>query len=198
MIIFKYYNMEYLGEIFNTYILDDNYQLCERLLINFKIDIDNLIYKGNTLLMMASSVGSLDLVLLFLEYGANVNIKNGFKLTALLHATINNHINVMNELINHGADVNASNFYGINSLMIATKNGYYEGVYLLLQKHQLLLNERDKIYENTALHYAIIYKNIHIVDLLLHYGAQDNIRNKEGKTIKDYRMNFIDLTKIYK
>ena len=103
--------MEYLGEIFNRYILDDNYLLCERLLSNFNVDIDNLCYRGNTLLMMASSSGSLDLVLLFLEYGADVNIRNGFKLTALLHATINNHINIMNELINRGADVNASNFY---------------------------------------------------------------------------------------
>ena len=65
--ISNYYGAsKYLGEIFNWYILEDNYQLCERLLCNFNVDIDNLFYKGNTLLMMASSSGSLDLVLLFL------------------------------------------------------------------------------------------------------------------------------------
>ena len=184
--------MEYLGEIFNRYILDDNYLLCERLLSNFNVDIDNLCYRGNTLLMMASSSGSLDLVLLFLEYGADVNIRNGFKLTALLHATINNHINIMNELIHRGADVNASNFYGITSLMIASKNGYYEGVYLLLQQKKTLLNQQDKHKENTALHDAIIYKNKHIIDLLLYHGADDKIKNKECKTFIECLKDNID------
>ena len=190
--------MEYIGEIFNRYILEDNYELCKKLLCNFNVDIDNLYYKGNTLLMIASNTGSLDLVLLFLEYGADVNIKNGFKLTALIHATINNHINIMNELINRGADVNASNFYGITSLMIASKNGYYEGVYLLLQQKKTLLNQQDKHSENTALHNAIIYKNTYIIKLLLYHGADDKIKNKECKTFIDYLKDKNNQFKNYK
>lgn len=162
---------------------ENNYIKCKLMCKIYKSYINDLIYRGHTPLMLAVKYGSLDITLLLLSYGADVNKANGFGLTPLMISAMYNHINIMNELIIHGANVNSTNFNGITALMMACKKGYLYCVDLLLTHPSIIINIQDKLNKNTALHYALLNKKYHIVDLLLHHNVNISLYNKNNETL---------------
>lgn len=161
---------------------ENNYIKCKSICQEYSSYINTLIYRGQTPLMLAAKYGFLDLILLLLDYGADVNKANGFGLTPLMISALHNHINIMNELIIHGADVNRTNLYGITALMMACSSGHFHCVNLLLAQPSIIVDAQDKLNKNTALHHAILEKKDHIVDLLLYHNADIYLYNKKDET----------------
>jgi uncharacterized protein len=150
------------------------------LLEKYKLnDINNIRYKSDTFLMIASKHGNLDIVNLFIKYGANINLYNNFGLNALIHATIYNHVNIVALLIENKSNINVANNYGITALMIASGNGLQHIVSLLLD-NQVEINKVDNLKGYTALHCAILYNRANIVALLLNNKANISILCKNG------------------
>ena len=58
------------------------------------------------MLMFAASSGNLNMVQCLVENGANLDIQNEYGWTALMRATMENHIDIVRYLLDKGADVN--------------------------------------------------------------------------------------------
>ncbi len=86
---------------------------------------------------------------------------------------------------NHTIDYNFKAKDGITMLHVASKKGNVDIVNYLL-KLNVQLNEQERIFNKTPLHYAV--KNYHypVVTLLLEYNANPNIKDSHGKTPLHY------------
>lgn len=73
---------------------------------------------------------------------------------------------------------------GRTLLYLAARNGYYNIVEYLL-KIGSNINEAQNNSGSTALHGAAFYEQEHIVQLLLEYGANTKLKNKEGALPSD-------------
>ncbi|MGB9635006.1 MAG: ankyrin repeat domain-containing protein [Candidatus Micrarchaeia archaeon] len=60
----------------------------------------------------------------FIEMGVNINIKDKYGRTALMHAILRDDIEMVRLLIENGADLNATDMYGRTVLEIADENDY--------------------------------------------------------------------------
>lgn len=115
-----------------------------------------------------------------IKNGANVNAKNNYGSTALMHATVIGYTETTELLLKHGADVNAKNVIGWTALMGAAVIGDIELVALLI-KYGVDVNAQD---HNgcTALMQATASGPTETVELLLKHGADVNARDKDGET----------------
>jgi len=108
----------------------------------------------DSLLMMASLRGNLDIVKLLIQYKANVNYRDKWGTSALFNATtLCSSPEVVKILLENGADVNASAIDKITPLSMAVANGNVAIVKLLLQ-YKADVNIRN-INGGTALSEAI-------------------------------------------
>ncbi|XP_059178223.1 putative ankyrin repeat protein RF_0381 [Physella acuta] len=122
-----------------------------------------------TALHIAADRGSVSLVKLLTQAGADVNMTDGNNRTALqigLHNT-----NIVEILLQGGADPNVLDEHGDTPLLNAVT--YYQGFTLkrLLVKYNSNLNIKNK-HRQTPLMLAIEQSNIEIIHLLLDYGAE--------------------------
>ena len=87
----------------------------------------------NNLFIEVCKKGSIKIVKLLIDKGADVNAKNNDGWTALIWASRNGYTEIAKLLIDKGADVNAKNNYVWTALMLASRNGYKKVVELLKQ-----------------------------------------------------------------
>lgn len=118
-------------------------------------DINAIDANGNTTLMLIIDLYedfAPDLVHLFIEYGADVNVKSKFGNTALMMAVNNGAYHTVKMLIKKGADVNANNGYGVTALMMASYHKYYNIESLLLENgaDASATDKEGNTYENYA------------------------------------------------
>ena len=117
-----------------------------------------------------------------IEQGANVNAKS----VPLKYAILWRNNDVVKLLLDHGANVNARDKFGRTTLSYAIRLGNLETIKLLLQAGASV-NARDKYEGQTALMWAVWWRNVDmvkvdIVKLLVEYGANVNARDKIGST----------------
>ncbi len=122
---------------------------------------------GNTALIEAARYGYLDLVKLFIERGAHLDVTNFMGNTALMYAVINQQLEVAKLLLESGAEVDIPDKNNDTPLLIAAAKGYYNIVLLLLD-HHANLNYIDFDNED-AFVLASKSDNYHIVELLKKY-----------------------------
>jgi len=169
-------------------------------LIKRGVDVDTTDPEGNTLLMMASRDGYVDLVDLLLSVRVKVNMRNSvgdsamrlaaFKghqkiiekliaaggyvntpdWTPLIYAAFNGHLEVAKTLIKAGADVNAASDNGTTALMVAARGGFLDLVKTLLAAQA----DANRANENgdTAVDLALRAQNTDIADVLRHAGGR--------------------------
>ncbi|TIB70618.1 hypothetical protein E3Q22_04114 [Wallemia mellicola] len=128
--------------------------------------------------MIASSAGSLEIVSLLINKGADVNHVNGKGQASLHYAASKNHPEIARKLLSHGADVNVKDR--------ANQHPLY--VYKLLinpddgkERAKTRLNTSDRI-GNTPLHLAIESGHAATAVLLIEAGADRERQNYDQQT----------------
>ncbi len=152
----------------------------------------NIVSRRTTPLILAVTINEVPLVKLFLENGANVNIKNSEGTNALIEWAQSSisRLEIARILIEHGIDINAQDNKGKTALMYAAEHGYVDKVTLLLdglatakrpQISQLAESERNKTY------FKLLPPDlIKVIDQYVKIKADPNILSKEGKNAFDY------------
>jgi len=125
---------------------------------------------GWTPLMSASKNGSIEIVQLLIEKGADVNAKNNLGITVLMQAI--KHEDIVKLLIHKGADIHALDKIGWNAFMLAVLHDQNETAKLMIQNGITLdITGKD---EQTAMTAALYRDNFEIVKLLLEGGIGVN------------------------
>jgi ankyrin repeat protein len=89
---------------------------------------------GFTPLMFAAYHGQTFIVRMLLRAGADVNMLNGHKGTALICAVRENHLGIVRLLLEAGADCRPRTLYNETAYSIASTKGFHE-IAMLLQQH---------------------------------------------------------------
>ncbi len=108
-------------------------------------------------------------VLLKLEYGTEIIIKEDYKL--LWYLCNNNKKELIEDLIKAGFDINIKNDLGNTALIWAVYYEHFEIIKLLLE-NGADVNTKNK-FHHSALFWAIKKKRLVIIKLLNKYGAKE-------------------------
>ena len=87
------------------------------------LDVDSVNREGDTLLMLASKEGNINVINVLLKLKAKVNAKNGLGETALMLAAVRGHLEVVKLLLGEGALLEGP---GWTPLMYAASTGKLE------------------------------------------------------------------------
>ena len=132
---------------------------------NYAFDQDNW-----TLLHLASSDGSNEIIQLLLKYGADANPSDAAGLSPLQEASRRGHVGAIQLLLEHGANLNHHEFkFGRTPLILAVQGGHIEALRLLLQHHADVDGKDND--GRTALHWALSNEDYGVAQLLLEHGA---------------------------
>ncbi|RZC42090.1 Ankyrin repeat domain containing protein [Asbolus verrucosus] len=115
--------------------------------------------------------------------GANVQDSSGY--SALHHAALNGHREIVKLLLEHDASTNIVDVKGSSPLHLAAWSGNVDIVRLLLTGPSICnvnLTTKD---DETALHCAAQYGHTAVVCLLLEHACDPGIRNCKGETALD-------------
>ncbi|XP_025163001.1 uncharacterized protein LOC105180587 isoform X2 [Harpegnathos saltator] len=116
--------------------------------------------------------------------GANVQDASGY--SALHHAALNGHRDVVRLLLQYEASTNVVDAKGSSPLHLAAWAGDAEIVRLILSQGPSVPKVNLATKDNeTALHCAAQYGHTEVVAQLLHYGCDPSIRNSRGESALD-------------
>lgn len=90
-----------------------------------EINVNTSTIDGITPLMVASSLGNKNILLLLLEYGAKVDLVDNLGNSALIYASTNNHVDIVKILVSWKADVNIKNKRGESALSVSNNVEIY-------------------------------------------------------------------------
>ena len=169
------------------------------LLLQYGADIHIKDKEGQTALRRACQARHSKIVKLLLESGADANEKDEKKFTLLHDATYDCCVGcdehekkiIIQILLSYGVDIDAQDIHGLTALHNLIINSDEGGDCYRLAEWLLLLGASANVQDengNTSLHAAtegnLIYNKgfIEIVVLLIQYGADVHIQNKNGKT----------------
>ena len=152
-----------------------------QVLLGYDVDKENRCCYDESPLDHASGGGSVDLVLLLLDHGADVKAQSKKnKYTSLHVASRNGAAGVVRVLLERGADVNARNIENNTPLHGASGCGSVESCRVLLE-HRADANARNA--ENTTpLHLASQGGYLDLAKLLLQYNADVHALDNRGDT----------------
>lgn len=120
-------------------------------LLDEEADVNVADKYGRTILYMAVSYDSIDIINELIKRGADVNLKEGDGFSPLHQAIFTGNLQVIELLIKNGADINAISEYGTTPLILATKEGKYKQVKFLVE------NGADVCFQNWDGHDALWY-----------------------------------------
>ncbi|XP_043999072.1 kinase D-interacting substrate of 220 kDa B isoform X3 [Gambusia affinis] len=162
-----------------SYVEEDNLDAIRTHLDKFR-DVDCRSDNGQTPLMVAAELGSLEIVQELIRRGATVDMDDVDCWTALISAAKEGHLEVVRELLESGANLEHRDMGGWTALMWAAYKGRTEVARLLLER------EANPNITGQYSVYPIIWAagrgHAEIVHLLLQYGAKVNCSDKYGTT----------------
>lgn len=149
-------------------------------------DIDATDNHGITAVMAATQKNEVETVKLLIDQGADINIRNNNQDNVLLYAGAEGLLPIVKLAVEAGADTTLTNRFGGTALIPASERGHVEVVEELLANSDTDVDHINNIHW-TALLEAIILGNggenhRQIVQLLVDYGADLNISDREGVT----------------
>jgi ankyrin repeat protein len=138
-----------------------------------------------TALCAASAIGSLQIVQLLLEHGADPNVGDSFGITPLDRATLRGYLKMSQLLIEYGADVNAKDSVGQTPLHLASSAGHMEIAKLLLESNANPNPEWSSTWPSRPppLYEALAWGHPQVVQLLLHHSANPHTQGLDGRTL---------------
>ena len=147
--------------------------LVERLIKEFKIDINCKDSTGFTPLMFACEHGNLNLIRKLVELGSNVNYTNSEGLNSMLLAIVNSLPNVVKYLLDNGFDIKSSS----KNISYITDSAYLneDEIFKLLIDAGCDVNETKQDENGVILNplwAACERSNFKIVEILLKNGAK--------------------------
>lgn len=140
------------------------------------------------------NIGNIEQIKQFLDKGADVNIKNEYGKTALIHALEQKNEKCVIFLLKH-PKIHVTQEILIEKLFQASINGNVEFVEILLQKG-VDVNTQDNVWDRTALMLALEKGNVGVAKLLAaHPGTDINIKDKNDETALMYALenNFTEI-----
>jgi ankyrin repeat protein len=125
--------------------------------------------------------GHFDILLLFIEHGADVNGRSSKRGDTPLHrASKNGGLEAGQILLDRGADIEVQNNYNNTALMVATIEGHTEFARMLLDRGAMIDARCER--GRTPLHWAVYRGRTEMMRLLLERGADPHVRDEDGKT----------------
>ncbi|XP_076285606.1 uncharacterized protein LOC143211647 [Lasioglossum baleicum] len=171
-------------KILITSIRNGNLELVEDLLKNgadVNILEDNSLFR-NSILHSAVYWRQVQMAKLLINYGANVNVKNCLGETPIVNAIYNRDTKMIELLLTNGADIKEDP----KILLAAVETGNLKIVEDILTDCadvNMLLFDCTEFYTwAPPLHKAVKRKQVQMVELLINYGANVNVKNSQGET----------------
>ena len=156
--------------------------LCQTLIANHGFDKNIANNNGWTALHSSARSGSYELVIFFVEKGADIHQKTKVGENCLHIAARNGHLNLCQTLIaNHGFDKNIANNNGWTALHSSAQSGSYELVIFFVEKGADI-HQKTKVGEN-CLHIAARNGHLNLCqNLIAGHGFDKNIADNDGLT----------------
>ena len=163
-----------------------------KMLLDYKADVNIQENNGDTALTTSichEKPGTITIVELLLEHGADVNLTIGgyTNYSALMSASRRGFSKIVKMLLEHGADVNALSNFGKTALMLTTDpirgndDDRAKTVKILLD-YKADVNIQNNENGSTALMIASRFGYSTIVKMLLEHGADVNEKDNNGST----------------
>jgi len=154
--------------------------------------IDSASDENITPLIAASSEGHLEIAKMLTDAKANVSVKDKDETSALMAAAARGHADIVEALLTAGANVNDQNVDGHTALMFAY-NGKNQ-VETLWERYKQFVEESEVENEGEPVDDGgtgpiirdALDSHNKMVSLLVKYGADASIKDKEGHTAKDF------------
>ncbi|XP_042013067.1 protein VAPYRIN-like [Salvia splendens] len=156
-----------------------------QLLLEFDPDVEARGRSGSSPLEAAAAVGEALIVELLLARGANTERSESSNWGPVHLAAANGHADVMRHLLLKGADPNSLTKDGRVALHLAVEERRRDCVRLLLASASVRPDARSGSDGETPLHVAAGLGDEQMVKLLLHKGANKDVRSRAGKTAYD-------------
>jgi ankyrin repeat protein len=162
--------------------LTDQYPVIEKIIMECKMDLNIPIKKGRTALHYACKYNGIEQVERLINYGVNLDGYDDYGITPLHYAFMYKNIDILQMLINCGANVdNKTLLSGCTVIHLMDKNSVSAKLYdkvlptiLSHSKDETALLEACDNLGYTALQYATILFDTHMIKLLLKNGANPN------------------------
>lgn len=138
--------------------------------------------KGQNVLMFAAAKGSLEMVQKVMSQ-VDVNARDFSGYTAVTHAAIGGHLEIVKYLIENGAKVEEKIVGKVTPLAWAVLKGHTEVVRYLLKSGA---NVQVKIKGTPMLNLAALSNNLEMVKCLVEYKIDINNKDHKGLTALDY------------
>ncbi|OHT02303.1 hypothetical protein TRFO_07104 [Tritrichomonas foetus] len=185
MQIFEYTNCDFSAtpQIAALFI---KYDAFKRLMETERFKIDQIDPTFASVLHQSAASNNIHLMIVCLEKGIDVNIKDKRNWTPLHYAAGNGQLDAVFMLISHKhIELNAKTEDGSTPLILASKLGYIKVVKALISCQNILVNEIDDN-KYTALHYAAASNYTSIVQSLVNVpGIDISIQDKNQNTAAD-------------
>ncbi|MEG0472880.1 MAG: ankyrin repeat domain-containing protein [Solibacillus sp.] len=174
---------------------NNDFEKVQEILQDTSYPINETNDKKETPLLIATHENYIEVAKLLIEAGADINQQDSIQDSAYLYAGAQGKTEILAYMIEH-AEPNQQvvNRYGGNALIPAAEKGHLNNVKLLLKDRKVDINHQNN-FGYTALIEAValrdgseIYQQI--VQELLAYDADKELRDEWGKTALDYAKEF--------
>lgn len=171
-----------LHEVARSNLVDSHFEVAELLLKN-GLDVNAQDKDENTALHYLEYKGSVRILCLFLNYKANINIKNNLGEIPLFKAICGGNAETVQLLLDCNSDLHIANIVGSTPLHKAARCNHGNSHSLvadILLRNGADVNAQEKD-GNTPLHWLVKRGNVEIVQLCLNFKADVHVKNSEGE-----------------
>ena len=122
------------------------------------------------------------------DYIYYLNRKNSKGYNAILYSAFRGNLDIFQKLVENGANSQIKNDNGLNSLHLAAQGNFPHMIVYLMEKNNIDINSQDNA-GNTALHWAVYMNSKAVIDYLIYYNINIDLKDKDGETALNIARN---------